>query len=87
MRCACDCQQADGNELAVVHGVTGSLVGEGDDGDLAAAIASLADDPVRRRQMGLAGRRRVETELGWPQLAHRYVAHFERLSQAGLIER
>ena len=76
--------RADGNELAVVHGVTGLLVGEGDDGDLAAAIASLADDPVRRRQMGLAGRRRVETELGWPQLAHRYVAHFERLSQAAV---
>jgi glycosyltransferase involved in cell wall biosynthesis len=31
----------------------------------ARAIAELMDDPPRRKQMGLAGRKRVETELAW----------------------
>jgi hypothetical protein len=30
--------------------------------------------------MGVAARRRIEEELGWPQLARRYVAHFEQMS-------
>jgi glycosyltransferase involved in cell wall biosynthesis len=43
----------------VVDGETGLLVG-GDDAQLAAAIASLLDDPDRRREMGIAARRRAE---------------------------
>ncbi len=43
----------------VVDGETGVLVGD-DDAQLAAAIASLLDDPDRRREMGLAARRRAE---------------------------
>jgi glycosyltransferase involved in cell wall biosynthesis len=36
-----------------------------DERDLARLIASLMDDPERRRIMGLAGRQRVETQLAW----------------------
>ena len=48
---------------------------------LAGALARLAADPALRRQMGVASRRLIETELGWPQLARRYVAHFEGLGR------
>ena len=71
---------AAGNELAIRDGVNGFLVPEGDDAALAGALATLAADPDLRARMGAAGRQRIETELGWPHLARRYVAHFERLA-------
>ncbi len=78
---------AAGNELAIVDGETGFLVPEGDPSALAGAIATLADEPTLRIQMGLLGRLRVETELGWPLLAERYLEHFERLIKQKEIER
>jgi glycosyltransferase involved in cell wall biosynthesis len=69
-----------GNELAIRDGDNGFLVPEGDDAALAGALATLAADPDLRARMGAAGRQRIETELGWPHLARRYVAHFERLA-------
>lgn len=71
-----------GNPLAVVDGVTGRLVPEQNPAALAAALAELATDPHQRAAMGAAGRRRIETELGWPHLARRYIAHFERMQAA-----
>ncbi|MEJ5198731.1 MAG: glycosyltransferase [Anaerolineae bacterium] len=70
---------AAGNELAIRDGVNGFLVPEADDVALADALAALAADPELRARMGRAGRQMIETELGWPQLAARYVSHFERL--------
>jgi len=72
---------AAGNELAIRDGVNGFLVPEADDAALAGALAALAADPALRDRLGAAGRRMIETELGWPQLARRYVAHFERLAR------
>lgn len=68
-----------GNPLAVVNGVTGLLLPEQDPPALAAAVAALIDNPQAARAMGAAGRRRIEQELGWPQLARRYVRHFEQM--------
>ena len=73
---------AAGNELAIRDGHNGFLVPEADDAALAGALAALATDPALRGRLGAAGRQMIETELGWPQLARRYVAHFERLAQA-----
>ena len=72
---------AAGNELAIRDGVNGFLVPEGDDAALAAR-AGDAGGAIRicGRSMGAAGRQRIETELGWPHLARRYVAHFERMA-------
>jgi phosphatidylinositol alpha-1,6-mannosyltransferase len=70
-----------GNPLAVVHGVTGLLTPEQNPLALAQAIANLLDDPGRAREMGAAGRRRIEEELGWPQLARRYVDHFQQMQR------
>ena len=72
-----------GNPLAVVNGVTGLLVPEQDPPALAAAVAALIDNPQAAAAMGRAGRRRIEEELGWPQLARRYVRHFEQMRGVG----
>lgn len=69
-----------GNPLAIVDGKTGLIVPEQDIGALARAIALLVDVPELRSAMGQAGRERIETELGWPHLARRYIQHFERLA-------
>jgi glycosyltransferase involved in cell wall biosynthesis len=73
---------AAGNRLAVEDGVNGLIVPEGDPLALAGAMQKLMDNPDLCRAMGQAGRRRVESELGWPSLAATYVRHFERLTQA-----
>lgn len=69
-----------GNPLAILDGVTGTIVPERSAPALARAIAGLADDPGRRRLMGAAGRRRIDEELGWPALARRYLRRFEALA-------
>jgi len=68
-----------GNPLAIDDGVTGLLVPERQPAALATAIAHLVDDPALRRRLGAAARRRIETELGWPHLAQRYIRHFEAI--------
>src|SRR5262245_26849276 len=72
-----------GNPLAIVDGVTGTIVPERSPAALAGALGALADDPDLRQRMGAAGRRRIDEELGWPALTRRYVAHFESLAHAG----
>jgi len=72
---------AAGNELAIRDGVNGFLTPEGDDAALALALATLAGDANLRATMGAEGRRMIEGELGWPHLARRYVAHFERMAR------
>jgi glycosyltransferase involved in cell wall biosynthesis len=72
---------AAGNELAIRNGVNGFLTPEGDDATLAHALAMLASDPDLRAKMGAEGRCMIESELGWPHLARRYVAHFERMAK------
>ncbi len=46
----------------------------------AQAIIDLVDDPPRRIQMGLIGRRRVEQELAWTHQQHGYLAVFDELT-------
>ena len=70
-----------GNPLAIADGETGLVVQEQDVDGLARAIALLIDVPEARVAMGRAGRRRIESELGWPHLAQRYIQHFERLQR------
>jgi glycosyltransferase involved in cell wall biosynthesis len=70
-----------GNPLAIVDGETGFLTAEGDPTALAATLAKLAADPDLRQRMGAAARQRIETELGWPPLVQRYLAHFQRLQR------
>lgn len=73
-----------GNPLAIVEGVTGFLTSEGNPAALAQALLKLLSDPDLRQRMGQAARQRIEIELGWPPLARRYLAHFQRL-QTGSV--
>ena len=70
-----------GNALAIVDGETGLIVPEQDASALAKALAKMVDDRELRQKMGSAARQRIESELGWPPLARRYLGHFERIVQ------
>ena len=50
---------------AVIDGVTGYLVPEGDTKAMAARLCELARNPVLRRKMGEAGWRRVKEQFSW----------------------
>jgi glycosyltransferase involved in cell wall biosynthesis len=52
---------------AVIHGKTGLLVPPRDVDALAVACIELIDNPGRRREMGLAGRRFVERYYDWSE--------------------
>lgn len=56
----------------VEDGTTGILVPPGDVDALAWALARLVSNPILRRQMGQAGRRKVETELSWVVVGRRW---------------
>jgi len=47
--------------------------------DLGAKIIELIDDPARRESMGLAGRARVETELGWGRQVEPLLAAYAKV--------
>jgi glycosyltransferase involved in cell wall biosynthesis len=74
-------------ESRVSAGPAARFVESGDVADFARAVADLLDDPDRRLEMGQAGRRRVEAELGWPAQAERYVALYERVCSGSEDER
>lgn len=59
----------------VASGIDGFLFAPDDNDSLRAAVATLANDPIRRAQMGEAGRRRV---LGrsWSVLGDELVVHY-----------
>ena len=67
----------------VRHGETGLIVPPRDTAALAAAIAALARDPARRREMGLAGRDLVEREFAEEVVTRQTLALYE----AALAER
>ena len=63
-----------GNSELVGDGETGLLVDPGKSDELARAIQRLAADPELRRQMGAAGRRRVEVEFRMDVIAPQLMA-------------
>lgn len=65
----------------VIDGKTGFLIDPGDKVALARKTRLLLDDPQRARQMGEAGRQRVEQEF----TAGRFVDRFARLYEDGVV--
>ncbi len=80
--------EVSGIPLAVANGRTGTLVPEGDEPALLAALVALAGDVASRRAMGEEGRRFVERELTWDVIASRYREAYElgRASQVAGFE-
>ena len=76
MGCAVVATRTGGTPEQVIDGDTGFLAEPSDPDDLSAAIMRLLEDPVMRRRMGEAGRRRFEEcfefESFYPQLIEIY---------------
>ena len=66
----------------VVEGVTGLLVPPRDSQALARAIIKLLQNPELRRQMGRAGRQRVEANFDVGAVTHKYLALYRELGIA-----
>jgi len=71
-----------GNPEVVADGVTGRLVPVGAAGELAAAISDLLDRPESAKQMGVAGRRRVEQFFGRERMVEETLQLYRRLLAA-----
>jgi glycosyltransferase involved in cell wall biosynthesis len=65
---------------AVVHGTTGLLVPPGRPEALASAICELLADPARRREMGVAGRRRVQDHFSVESMVGQYQDLFAEMA-------
>jgi glycosyltransferase involved in cell wall biosynthesis len=66
----------------IQDGETGVLIDAGDQVSLARQTRKLLDDPDRRRQMGEAGRRRVQEHFSLNSLAQAYAKVYEAEIQA-----
>ena len=63
---------AGGLPEVVEHGVTGLIVPRGDSAALADAMGVLLADPIRRAQMGRAGRERALRYFDWDRTAEQF---------------
>lgn len=74
----------DGGGIAetVAPGVTGLLAPPGDAAALARLVLELTRDPARRRELGEAGRRRVEAEFSIERTTDAVEAVYERVHRA-----
>ena len=70
---------AGGLPEAVIDGETGLLVSPEDTDALAAALASLVDDPGRRKALGAAGRDRMQKEFSIATMADKHVNLYEAI--------
>jgi glycosyltransferase involved in cell wall biosynthesis len=71
-----------GTPEVVADGETGVLVPPRDPERLADALRTLLADPERRRQLGDAGRARIEREFSLERTAARFLALYEELARA-----
>jgi glycosyltransferase involved in cell wall biosynthesis len=68
---------AAGSSKGLIDGVTGLVVGDGDEPAFAEAIVAVLADPVLRRRLGIAARRAVESPTAWEEVLDR-VEHIYR---------
>lgn len=77
----------EGYASVVTHRLDGLLARPKDSFALADALTALVRDPLLRRRLATAGRRRVE-EYSWPYVTERLLAYYERLRDSrGIPER
>jgi len=66
-----------GNDSLVRPGETGYLFKPGDGDALCAALREVRENPALARTLGQNGRRRVQDDFSWDQVARSYIALFE----------
>jgi phosphatidyl-myo-inositol dimannoside synthase len=64
---------------AIADGKTGRLVVERDPAALAEAIRDLLSHPTRAHDLGVAARASVIRDFGWPRVAERFEAAYDRV--------
>lgn len=81
MACGVPCIVTDVGDSATIIADTGISVPPRNSGALAEAISQLLKAGAdRRRELGMAARRRIEREFSLPEIAHRYDELYRRLS-------
>ena len=66
-----------GNDELVRHGETGYLFNLDRPDEFQQSLKDLLENPDKARRFGLTGRRRVEIEYSWHQVAQEYIALFK----------
>ncbi len=74
--------RSGGTEDAIVDGTTGLLVDPIDPRETTAALLALLGDPERRRAIGAAGRRRVESEMSRRSMVKALLSRLEQRAVA-----
>ena len=76
-----------GNSEVVISGETGFLVPAGSPDELARAMMALIKSPTLRREMGQAGRNRVEAEFDLKKVVSQYEDLYDRLYDRNVRKR
>lgn len=79
MACGVPLVTTNGGALPEVVGDAAIQVPVKDSAALAAAIADLFESPQRRRQLALAGRRRMQEEFCWRRVARDMTAYYQQV--------
>lgn len=78
--CACIASDVGGNRYLLQNGVSGLLYPAGDREALAAHIRRLIDDPAKRRDLGVAARKRIDEVFSWEAVGKQYQSLFHEAS-------
>ncbi len=79
MACGVPVISTTGGALPEVVGDAGILVQPADPAALASAIRELLDNPLRARELGMAGYRRVQKHFTWEKAAEKTVAAYREV--------
>ena len=70
--CACVATEVGGNSFLLQNGVSGFLFAPGDREALQSHLRRLIEDPVKRKRMGEAARKRIEEKFSWEVVGEMY---------------
>jgi glycosyltransferase involved in cell wall biosynthesis len=74
--CACIASDVGGNRFLIHNGVSGLLFPAGDREALAAHVRRLLKDPAKRRDLGVAARKRIDDVFSWESVGKQYRSFF-----------
>lgn len=77
--CACIATDVGGNRYLLQNGVSGLLFPAGDREALTAHIRRLVTDAAKRRDLGIAARKRIDEVFCWDAVGRQYAGFFEEI--------